>query len=126
MPLSASITGVCRMGTNVAFTRILTAQRWMRAAVIRTMLRHSGLLVTLLLVGFAVLYGTMVLTMRMEAWNRAIVSSDNLLRSLDSNLERSLGEYRDTFEILATELDTAEHNKLAGDMRGLQCVLMAP
>ncbi len=102
------------MGTNVAFTRILTAQRWMRAAVIRTMLRHSGLLVTLLLVGFAVLYGTMVLTMRMEAWNRAIVSSDNLLRSLDSNLERSLGEYRDTFEILATELDTAEHNKLAG------------
>ncbi len=72
------------------------------------------MLVVILLVGFAVLYGTMVLTLRTEAWNRAIVSSDNLLRSLDGNLARSLGEYLDTFEILATELGTAEHNKLAG------------
>jgi diguanylate cyclase (GGDEF)-like protein len=86
----------------------------MRAAFIRTMLRHSGPLVILLLVSFAVLYGTMVLTLRVEAWNRAIVSSDNLLRSLDGNIARSLGEYHDTFEILATELGTAEHNKLAG------------
>ncbi|WP_156369145.1 diguanylate cyclase [Aureimonas sp. Leaf324] len=114
MPLSDSITGVRRTGNDVAFTRILKAQGRMRAAFIRTMLGYSGPLVILLLVGFAVLYGTMVMTLRTEAWNRAIVSSDNLLRSLDGNLARSLGEYHDTFEILATELGTAEHNKLAG------------